>query len=815
MVSPSWGTRVAYRKYLTPSMYFTENQCTLTPLQIVLIALSSIAAIIDVIAVIVVLVGARDRRVAWSFSLVAVCMAAWSTYVAAESVPDLSSSYLLVLPFLACGFLLLPAAGLDVAIVWSEVDGRALQFTRFAAFGAVGVFCIMYRAGLLLDGFITYPWGRIHRPGPLHPLLVAFMFACPAIGVVICRRVLRGSASAAVRLRARYWLLGVATFLPLSGVNLFANYGVPVIPTGSLGNILLVALWTYAAVRHRLMDIDVFIMRAAAALLASVVLVLPFAAAVIWLRDLPVGGSGVLVGGSLLLSALLSLMGFSRLRSFLEKHVETSLFPNRHAARDCIRQLSADLVKLLHRNDLCKTVTATLTYGLGVEGAAFYLRQQSSCFELVSSAGTIDAPSQVDGPCPDAAKGTTPRSVRQWERCVAVQANGTEIGFIALAPKHSGGAIDESDGMLLGMIAAQLGVALKNAEYLDEIERQKVQIGELHKRLEAENVALRAEVRSVSQFKEIIGSSPALQRVLSLVDKAAPTDASLLITGETGTGKELIARAVHDLSPRHNGPLINVNCPAIPVGVAESDLFGHERGAFTGAVEARPGKFELADGGTIFLDEIGELSLELQAKLLRVLQEREVQRIGSRKVNKIDVRVVAATNRDLRAETRAGRFREDLFYRLAGMELHVPPLRERTEDIPMLATFFLERAARNYQKSVKGFAAEALAAMGRYTWPGNIRELEHVVERAVLLSSSMIIRPEHLSELAVSNAQDQDDEVVPLRATMRTEKLRRVQAALTQTGGNRAAAARLLGMSPSNLTRLLKSLGFKPSGDLQ
>jgi transcriptional regulator with GAF, ATPase, and Fis domain len=286
-----------------------------------------------------------------------------------------------------------------------------------------------------------------------------------------------------------------------------------------------------------------------------------------------------------------------------------------------------------------------------------------------------------------------------------------------------------------------------------------------------------------------------------------------LITGETGTGKELIARAIHDLSPRRSGPLISVNCPAIPAGLAESELFGHERGAFTGAVEARAGRFELADRGTIFLDEIGELSVELQVKLLRVLQEREVQRIGSRKVSRIDVRIVAATNRDLRTEMRSGRFREDLFYRLAGMELRVPALRERTEDIPMLASFFLERAARTYQKPVSGFAPEALAALGRYNWPGNIRELEHVVERAVLLCTGTVIKPEHLSELAVSARPEET--AASLRTTIRAEKLRRVQAALAQTAGNRAAAARLLGMSPSNLSRLIKSLGWKPPSDLQ
>jgi transcriptional regulator with GAF, ATPase, and Fis domain len=675
----------------------------------------------------------------------------------------------------------------------------------------------------LFVGFLNYPWGRIHRPGPLYPLLVVFLLVSPAAGAFICQRVLRSSAGAAVRLRAKYWLLGVAIFVPISCVNFLANYGVSMVPIGSLGNIFLVALWTYAAVRHRLMDIDVFIMRAAAALLAGMLVVLPVAAAVIWAHQLPIGGSGLLVVGCMLLATLVSLIGFSRFRSFLEERVESSLFPTRHAARDAIRQLSADLVKLPQRNDLCRAVTATLMDGLGVEGAALYLRKNTSCFELASVAGTIDAPERVERCGPDAAPDHLQAAAQQgdgthapehqWESCMAVRANGDEIGFIALAPKRSGGAIDDSDVTLLSMITAQLGVALTNAEYLDKIGRQKAQIEELHKRLEAENVALRAEVRSVSQFKEIIGSSPALQHVLSLIDKTAPTDTSILVTGETGTGKELIARAIHDLSPRRNGSLVSVNCPAIPVGLAESELFGYERGAFTGAVEARPGRFELADGGTIFLDEIGELSLELQAKLLRVLQEREVQRIGSRKLRKIDVRIVAATNRDLKAEMRRGRFREDLFYRVAGIELRVPSLRERSEDIPVLASFFLERASRKYQKPVTGFTSEALSALSRYNWPGNIRELEHVVERGVLLCSGTVIRPEYLSELAVSARRDNGP--ASLRVTMRAEKLRHVEAALAQTGGNRAAAARLLGMSPSNLSRLIKSLGLKPPPDLQ
>ena len=757
--------------------------------------------------------------------MLAWCMSVWSTLLGTESIPGFPDAHPTVLKWLVCGLLLMPAIGLDVAIVWSEVRNRAVYYVRIAAYGMVALLGLLHARDLLTVGVIDYPWGALSRPGPLHPLFVMFVITSPAVGAILCRHALRNSQTASVRLRAKYWLLGVAVFAPLGFVNFLVNYGMPIYPTGSLGNILLVAVLTYAAVRHRLMDIDVFIMRVAATLLASVVAVLPVAGAVIWVHRLPLGGSSVLVIGCLLLAALVSLMGFSRLRSLLEEQVESSLFPGRRAARDAIRQLSADLIKLPHHDDLCKRFTTTLADGLGVEGAALYLRRKTSSFELVCATGTIGTPQRVkeyahDIPvgCEDsesANDGSCENRIpkHQWETCVAVRSNGDEIGFIALAPKRSGGAIDDSDITLLSVVAAQLGVAFKNAEYLHQIERQKAEIEELQKRLEAENVALRAEVRSVSQFKEIIGSSPALQRVLSLVDKAAPTDASILITGETGTGKELIARAIHDLSPRRSGPLISVNCPAIPVGLAESELFGHERGAFTGAVEARPGRFELADGGTIFLDEIGELSVELQVKLLRVLQEREVQRIGSQKVRKIDVRIVAATNRQLTAEMRAGRFREDLFYRLAAIELHVPPLRERTEDIPMLASFFLERAARMYQKSVTGFAPEALAALGRYNWPGNIRELEHVVERAVLLCTGMGIKPEHLSELAVDTRPSGD--TASLRVEIRAEKRRRVEAALAQTGGNRAAAARLLGMSPSNFSRLIKTLRLKPPSDLQ
>jgi transcriptional regulator with GAF, ATPase, and Fis domain len=548
------------------------------------------------------------------------------------------------------------------------------------------------------------------------------------------------------------------------------------------------------------MDIDRFIMRAAATLLAGAAVVLPIAGAVIWVHQLPAGISGALVIGCLLLAALLSLLMFSHFRSYLEQEVESSLFPARYAGRQGIRQLSAELVQLPLHTDGGQRFTQTLMEGLGLDGIALYLRKRSGVYKLACSRGEITSPALLHRQGFAGAGATPSLAQTGWETCVPVRADGADLGFIVLGRKRSGAAIDDADTALLVLVASQLAVGLKNAEYVRAIDRQQREIDELRQRLEAENIVLRSEVRSASQSGEIIGSSVALQRVLALVEKVAPTDASILITGETGTGKELIARAVHDLSPRRNGPLISVNCPAIPPELAESELFGHERGAFTGATEARPGKFELANGGTIFLDEIADLPMRVQVKLLRVLQEREVQRLGGHTVRQLDLRVVAATNHNLETAMRAGRFREDLYYRLAAVRIALPPLRERTEDIPILASFFLERAARTHQRAIKGFTAEAVAALSSYSWPGNIRELQNVIERAVLLCTGGVIRPEYLSELAAAQG---------LGPGRRAEKLRRIEQALAQAGGNHAAAARLLGVSPSTLARMIKSLSAK------
>ncbi|MCU1314448.1 MAG: Sigma-54 dependent transcriptional regulator (Modular protein) [Acidobacteriaceae bacterium] len=288
------------------------------------------------------------------------------------------------------------------------------------------------------------------------------------------------------------------------------------------------------------------------------------------------------------------------------------------------------------------------------------------------------------------------------------------------------------DVEFLTQIAGQVAIALDNAFAYQ-------QISELRDRLTQEKLYLEDEIRSEMNFEEIIGNSAVLRRVLDQVEAVAPTNSTVLIQGETGSGKELIARAVHKLSHRNSHPFVKLNCAAIPTGLLESELFGHERGAFTGAINQRIGRFELASQGTIFLDEISEIPLDLQPKLLRVLQEREFERLGSSRTLRTDARLVAATNRDLHAMVAEQRFRSDLFYRLNVFPIHVPPLRERREDIPFLVRHFAQHFARNMSKNIETISSETMNALIRYPWPGNIRELQNLIERAVILSKGPVL----------------------------------------------------------------------------
>ncbi len=330
---------------------------------------------------------------------------------------------------------------------------------------------------------------------------------------------------------------------------------------------------------------------------------------------------------------------------------------------------------------------------------------------------------------------------------------------------------------------------------------------EAHRRSRA---TIRALIEDAGRADAMVGSSPALARVRELIARVAPTDASVLIEGETGTGKELVARAIHAASARRERPLIVVNCAALPRELVESELFGHEKGAFTGAIAQRRGRFELSDGGTLFLDEIGELPLDAQAKLLRVLQEGEFERVGGARRLRVDVRVVAATNRDLHAEAGAGRFRQDLYYRLNVVPIHLPPLRERRDDIELLLRYFADRAARRLGRRLDGIAPAFIARARAYAWPGNIRELENLVERSLIVSGNAVL---DASDLMAPGPMPTEQRTAPM-ASATLEEVERdhilgVLAATRWQIEGESGAARLLGLNPSTLRGRLRKLGLR------
>ncbi len=368
--------------------------------------------------------------------------------------------------------------------------------------------------------------------------------------------------------------------------------------------------------------------------------------------------------------------------------------------------------------------------------------------------------------------------------CVPLLDRGRLLGLIYVGNDSIVDLFQEQMMRALTVFASQASLIIANALLLDEL---RVDNRRLHERLEQ------------FRFGEIVGTSPVMQQVFRRVEKIAPTDISVLITGETGTGKELIAREIHTRSPRTGKPFITINCGAIPENLLESELFGHVKGAFTGAVATKQGKFQAADGGTLFLDEVGELQLELQVKLLRAIQERIVIRVGDTRPEPVDIRILAATNRDLEKEIAGGRFREDLYYRLNVVNLHLPPLRARGDDIVVVARYLLSRFTREFDAKVKGFSPNATVAMRKHSWPGNIRELENRIKKAIVLCDSTVIGPDDLGLTA---------DVLPsiMNLADAKEKFQReyINEVLALNNGNRTKTARDLGVDPRTIFRHLE-----------
>jgi transcriptional regulator with GAF, ATPase, and Fis domain len=376
---------------------------------------------------------------------------------------------------------------------------------------------------------------------------------------------------------------------------------------------------------------------------------------------------------------------------------------------------------------------------------------------------------------------------------VPLEVRGKVLGVMYLEASSPGSRFDSD----LLQVATTLGnitaLAIENARHLE--------------RLDGENRRLHEELNI---HHSMVGESKAMREVYEFVSRVAGRDSTVLISGESGTGKELVARAVHMNSPRVDKPFVAINCAAITETLLESELFGHERGAFTGAVAQKKGKLEVAEGGTIFLDEIGELALPMQAKLLRVLQEREFERVGGTRPIKLDVRLIAATNRDLKEASRTGTFRSDLYYRLNVVSLQMPALRERREDIPLLAAFFAAQHGEKVKRRVAGISPEAQACLTRYDWPGNVRELENAIERAVVLGSTEVILAEDLPESILEETAASGQPLNALAEGIREAKKVLIERAIEQANGNYTEAAKILGVHANHLFRLIRTLNLKP-----
>ena len=402
---------------------------------------------------------------------------------------------------------------------------------------------------------------------------------------------------------------------------------------------------------------------------------------------------------------------------------------------------------------------------------------------------------------------------RAWFQGEAVQAfaaqpllfRGEVLGVLAVFDRQT---LSAEDFRWLRVFADHAAVSIANARAFAEIDQ-------LRARLQEENSYLHAEVERALGDTALVGDAPAMQKVAQQVQIVATTEATVLITGESGTGKEVVARAIHERSARKDKPMIRVNCGAVPENLFESEFFGHVRGAFTGALKDRPGRFELADGGTLFLDEIGEIPLALQAKLLRVLQERELERVGDTRTRKVDVRVIAATNRDLRAEIDAGRFRQDLFYRLGVFPIELPPLRQRREDIGKLATHLLAQVARRAGQPTPRLSQAALAQLERYDWPGNVRELQNALERALILARGGALRFDDLqrhTRRAAAPVSPASPQLILTRTEVRQRERLNIEQALATTQGKvfgPDGAAALLGMKPTTLASRIKAMGIE------
>jgi len=655
------------------------------------------------------------------------------------------------------------------------------------------------------------------------------------------------------------WGAGVAA-VPLFASAIYALVDFPAFAVGGTRMLLVVASlallvsYAFSIIKYRLGDVDAFINKSAAYFIFAAVAVAIYylifvIASFFWAISSDIGDTLVIFLMTVLVLAFLFRPILERASAMINRR----FYKERYEYQRAISQLSEALVSILRLDELVRTIVESVRRALSVEHTAVYLTSEGGdrferapiaagesrgvpavlsrssalvrflkerkCEVLATKGAGARAP-EMSGP--------VLRELRALDAEAVVPFVSKEelTGFLVLGRKAEDDYFSTEDLRLLKTLANQASVAISNArsykvienlnrdleQKIRKIEDQSRRILALQEQLLNENRYLKEEIRQQYNFEEIVGRSSALAGVLEMVRKVAPTESAVLIRGESGSGKELVARAIHFNSPRKDKPFIKVACSALAEGVLESELFGHEKGAFTGAIRSRPGRFELADGGTIFLDEIGDISLNIQSKLLRVLQEKEFERVGSTKTLKVDVRVIAATNRDLEKAISEGRFREDLYYRLNVISIRVPPLRERTEDIYPLAMHFLARYNARAGKNLCHIDDEAMELLERYDWPGNVRELENLIERAVVLADGDTLKasdfPAELSRKTADHSFKEAGGDVPLPEILEDLEKKQLLKALESAGGNKSLAARALGLKRSTFFSKLKKHGI-------
>ncbi len=730
-------------------------------------------------------------------------------------VGALSWTKLIVHPLLASVFLLAlfigPPTSLQLALAFPLRERRRWRLVPYLWSGVLGVACVIaigFSAAEYQHGDHALRWVVATIA-----LQVASIPIYSGIGLWAQVRAHR-DAQGELRAQLRWMLFGHAlTALPgLVGVPLMAiDLDLFLLVRYQWIIIAVALLWSLgyglAILRVRLGDVDTLIKSSLGYAVTTTLAILVYVGVVLaagWLTGALVGETGPWPH---LVAGVAAAIVFGPIRTATTSWLDRQFFRDRRHYVEALRRAGESLALLREPAELAREAVEQIVAAVRAEGGALFT-QQEGAWLVAHAVGNAPAVPHGDEVTPPDAGIAVP---------VADPRTGSEPAWLVLGPRKSGDLYSTDDTNLLGALASQLAVSLANARSFGKIkslsrtlEAQNVEIRELRDKLEDENRFLRKRVDAATEGATLVGDSRALRELKRTIERVAASDASVLLLGESGTGKGLLARLLHATSARAEGPFMQVDCGAIAASVFESELFGHERGAFTGATRMRRGPIELAHGGTLFLDEIGELPLELQPKLLRVLEDKVVMRVGATQPVAIDVRIVAATNRNLEKMVAAGEFREDLYFRLRVVEITVPPLRERRVDLPALCESLLPRVARRAGYAVKPIATDALARMMAYAWPGNVRELENVLERALVLGEAdeIVAADLELSDRAPPIEPVADEESRPHEAVMDEIERRRLSAALAAAEGNRSHAAKALGMPRTTFINKLRRHGL-------